>query len=207
MITQVSGTPCYVDPVTGKSVADITFMIFYTNPPKDEIIIVTLDGQEQHIDPATQPSPVSMLFTIPADGTEHEIEAYFIWTKTCGDTNECMSPKPCTPECNLEVDNVDVGDCYFKEGTGESIYDVSFTVAWENAPVGELIYVSVGGQTQSIDPAITTSPTTLTFTLPATGVVENINATFATTTLCDDTNEFWAPEPCGFLSAKLVFAM
>jgi uncharacterized repeat protein (TIGR01451 family) len=196
LITQVSGTPCYVDPITGKSVADITFMIFYTNPPKDEIIIVTLDGQEQHIDPATQPSPVSMLFTIPADGTEHEIEAYFIWTKTCGDTNECMSPKPCTPECNLEVDNVDVGDCYFKEGTGESIYDVSFTVAWENAPVGELIYVSVGGQTQSIDPAITTSPTTLTFTLPATGVVENINATFATTTLCDDTNEFWAPEPC-----------
>jgi uncharacterized repeat protein (TIGR01451 family) len=60
LITQVSGTPCYVDPITGKSVADITFMIFYTNPPKDEIIIVTLDGQEQHIDPATQPSPTAL---------------------------------------------------------------------------------------------------------------------------------------------------
>ena len=86
--------------------------------------------------------------------------------------------------CALNITNVSTGVC--DPATNTHTLDVEVT--WSDAPTGELIEVTTGGTTLTIDPTTETSPATVQFTVPADGSTGNaISAAFDGGT-CSDTD-------------------
>ena len=130
---------------------------------------------------------LSVTSSVPglSDGSES-----FYYTAT--DPNACMvelccpvsvDAVPCN-SCTLNITNVSTGTC--DPATNTHTLDVEVT--WSDAPTGELIEITTGGTTLTIDPATATSPATVQFTVPADGSTGNaISAAFDGGT-CSDTD-------------------
>ncbi len=107
-------------------------------------------------------------------------------------------PTPCAPfTCSLIISDVDVGPCVYDATTGLSTSFVDVELTWAYPPSGELIEVTLNGQTLTLDPSTTTSPDNLIFYVPAVGSLNNpITAQFETTTDCMDTDDYNSPISC-----------
>ena len=96
--------------------------------------------------------------------------------------------------CTLNITNVSTGTC--DPATNTHTLDVEVT--WSDAPTGELIEVTTGGTTLTIDPTTETSPATVQFTVPADGSTGNaISAAFDGETCSDpDGDTYDAQQAC-----------
>ena len=112
--------------------------------------------------------------------------------------------------CAITLDRLTVSGCYL-DNSGNSKATVSVEVGWTMAPVGESIEVSLGAQTHTIDLNIPVqredgtfsgaikpliSPQVVSFEIDADGAGGTIDATFSTTTSCNNSINFTAPANC-----------
>lgn len=154
-ITDVSMTDCKWNGTTSQFDLSFFYGVHWTNAPEGEDIIVKIGSQSKTITPASANGSQTVSFTLTADGKKHNIDAYFEDTKICDDSNECWSPEPCKPDCVVNIDNINKGDCYWN-GT-ESLYDVTVKVSWQY-PASSTLVVSVGGKTQTLNIADISRP-------------------------------------------------
>ena len=98
--------------------------------------------------------------------------------------------------CDVEIYNYTVSECMYNLGNSETTVNVF--VAWTNAPAGQTINVSVtGAASQSINPALVSSPQLVSFQVPSDGLAHTISAAF--TAGCNGVISsylFYAPTPC-----------
>lgn len=98
--------------------------------------------------------------------------------------------------CDVEIYNYTVSECVYNLGNSETTVNVF--VAWTNAPAGQTINVSVtGAASQSINPALVSSPQLVSFQVPSDGLAHTISAAF--TAGCNGVTSsylFYAPTPC-----------
>ncbi len=96
--------------------------------------------------------------------------------------------------CPVEITDVSVGAC---SGTTAT---VDVTIGWSaNAPTSETINVTAAGQTQTIDLATATAPTTVQFVLTGDGSLDNVlTASLSGSCACVDTIHYNLPNcaPC-----------
>lgn len=80
----------------------------------------------------------------------------------------------------------------------QDVATVNVAVSWTNAPSGDKIRVTLDNKTEIIDVAAgATSPTTVTFMVPADGTLsKTITATWLNTAGCSASRTFNAPSPC-----------
>lgn len=160
-ICDVTVGPCEWNGETSEY--NLSLKVIWSGAPSGELLKVVVGGQTYTIDPSVTTSPAIINFTFTADGEYETISAMFTGNYNCGDTYCYNSPDDCKPaDCNLEVDDVIVGYCNWDAELSESIYNISFVLTWANAPAGDKIEVTVDGNVQTIDPALVTSPQTLT---------------------------------------------
>ena len=112
-----------------------------------------------------------------------------------------------TPQCAIIV-TPSVSGCY--QSGGQSKATVSVEVAWENAPSGDSIAVTLGAQTRYIKPGTQSvdygfgiignqtivSPQVVAFEIDANGTAGSISAAFTTNSSCSDTENYTAPAAC-----------
>ena len=112
-----------------------------------------------------------------------------------------------TPQCAIIV-TPSVSGCY--QSGGQSKATVSVEVAWENAPSGDSIAVTLGAQTRYIKPGTQSvdygfgiignqtivSPQVVAFEIDANGTTGSISAAFTTNSSCSDTENYTAPAAC-----------
>lgn len=98
--------------------------------------------------------------------------------------------------CDVEIYNYTVSECVYTAGISQTTVNVF--VAWTNAPAGQSINVSVtGASTQSINPALVSSPQLVSFQVPSDGLLHTISAAFnAGCNGVVSSYAFYAPTPC-----------
>lgn len=98
--------------------------------------------------------------------------------------------------CDVEIYNYTVSECVYTAGSSQTTVNVF--VAWTNAPAGQTINVNItGAGTQSINPAVLSSPQLVSFQVPSDGLAHTITAAF--TGGCSGVTSsysFYAPTPC-----------
>lgn len=98
--------------------------------------------------------------------------------------------------CDVEIYNYTVSECVYTAGSSQTTVNVF--VAWTNAPVGQTINVNITGVgTQSINPAVLSSPQLVSFQVPSDGLEHTITAAF--TGGCSgitSSYSFYSPTPC-----------
>lgn len=105
--------------------------------------------------------------------------------------------------CLISIENFSFGNC--SESTGSPIIEMSFEVAWLDAPdPAEMIQVEANGILQMAIPTTAESNGNQSFTLniPADGTTSDIKAWFTTATTCGDTLAYTVPAGCPLAMVK-----
>ena len=79
--------------------------------------------------------------------------------------------------CSLAIANISLNNCNCSTTATPVTVQISWTAA--NLPAGQLIEVKAGGVVQTINPATTSSPATVTLSLPAGSTANSVTAAFA----------------------------
>ena len=107
------------------------------------------------------------------------------FTVTLLRNNNCVPPAP--PACSLEISTVKASGCVCA-GSSNTV-GVMATITWGDYPAGQTIVVRLGNQTKIINPATTSSPATVQFTIPANSGLNTVTAAYADET-CEVTKNF-----------------
>ena len=162
-----------------------------------EIRIATAQGPLSNLVLTTTDTNTNGSDMIDNDGTISGINTIKAFTTgSAGENNHAYDFGFKLPSCEINL-ATSVSDCYDSNGNtagGSSVANVQVIVDWANNPSGETINVTCTGATaQSIDPATSSKPAILTFTVPANGGAVAVTATFSTTTTCTATQNVTAP--------------
>lgn len=134
--------------------------------------------------------------TLPTSETNAvSVMASFVANPNCSSTleNAYNEPAACTPQCDIEITNIEVGEC--NEET--NLYTLDITVVYSNSPGGEIV-IELLGEDYNI-PSTGSGEETYSLEFSAFGI-QNIvvEATFADAPNCSTTliDAFDEPEPC-----------
>ena len=200
---------CYYDYATGESYDSLTVSVRWANAlPGSSIKFIALDpagAPNDTIDYYLFIEPTYSLvadqttvsFAIPATGQSALLNVAMLPDYTCNAPDTpYSSEEPC---CVIDVTNVSVGECTNPDGTSQASLEVE--VFWDNIPTGGVIDVNVpnaiGTQNIQIDPATSNSPSTVQFTVPADGSLNNSILLSSSSGTCSITNgSYDAPDFC-----------
>ena len=123
------------------------------------------------------------------------VTASFAEDADCFNTleNAYNEPSSCEPQCSIEITDIEVGDC----NEDNNNYTLEITVAYENAPDGDII-ISLLGQDFDI-PSNGSGEETYSLELPSIGVQNvEVTASFDNDSDCRVTmmDAYDEPEPC-----------
>ncbi|MBK7869701.1 MAG: hypothetical protein IPJ74_02965 [Saprospiraceae bacterium] len=182
----------------GQSQAKLKVCVNWKNRPGSENIIVSINGQNKTIYPATKDGNACVEFIVPANGTANNgIWAKFQYTTSCQDEDKYHTPYACVPPppCELDIYKVEVGECWYENGQSQAKLKVC--VSWKNRPASENIIVSINGQNKTIYPSTKDGNACVEFIVPANGTANNgIWAKFQYTTSCQDEDKYHTPYAC-----------
>ncbi len=195
-IQSVSVSNCYYN--DDQSKADVEVCVSWDHAPENDNIKVTIGSQEEIIYVNTTSGSKCVSFEMVANGTSGTVFAKFWETPECSDQKSYNLPQACdpTPECELEIKSVTVGECEYYSSSDQSRADVEVCVKWDNAPANDNIMVNVGGQQQVIYVNSTSGTQCVTFTMVANGLQGTVTAKFWETPECSDEEYYSLPEAC-----------
>ncbi len=186
---------------------DIIVNVEWMDANANDVIIVDIGGNTQTSDPisAEQAEMGAMTFiaNVPAPSTGN-IAARFGGNTSCSDTDSYSVITSC-PSCELDIESVNVGECYYDELTNESYFNVEVCLRWANAFSGDLIRISLGDQIeiseqQSVHYILDNTSGSVCKTITAIADLTmdmDITANFAVTPCRDErVDEVDAPQPC-----------
>ncbi len=180
------------DPATNTYTLEVT--VAYEDAPNGSLNISVLGGDFPFTPDSSGQETFSMV--LPTTETENAVvRVFFMENADCHDTMEDAYDEPtsCEPICSIEITDVVVSDCDEDSNT----YTVDISVAYENAPDGDVI-ISLLGQDFPI-PSNGSSAETYSLELTAVGVQNvEITASFDENPDCSTTliNAYNEPEPC-----------
>jgi|GEM_PF-5315211 len=183
--------PCVY--VGDASMSTVTVTVAYSNAPAGDTITVMVDGISATLTPTNVSGTQSIDVAVPANASTAIVSAAFSTIATCADNGTVVLPEACAP-CDLSFGILDPGTCIFDGSM--SITTASVDVAWNNAPSGEDIIVTIGSSVATVTVATVSGSATITATLPADGSTIALSANFATTVACSDSANLTLPEAC-----------
>jgi len=199
-ITSVHVSNCYFDTYDNKSKAKLTICVKWKNRPGNENILVSINGQSRTISTTTTDGSKCVEFIIPANGVYNNgIWAKFQYTSSCQDEAKYHAPQPCyqAPQCDLDITNVYVSNCWFDYNDHKSKAKLTVCVKWQNRPANERIYVTINGQARILYVNTNSGSVCVDFIIPANGSNNNgIWAKFEHTQNCQDEAHYRSPQPC-----------
>ena len=199
-ITSVTAGTCYYDHADYTSKAKLTICVQWKNRPGSENIMVSINGQTKTIAVTTANGTACVEFIIPADGTTYNgIWAKFQYTSSCQAESKYNAPQGCyeSPQCDLDITTVDVGECYYDHSDYTSKAKVKVCIQWSNRPGNENIMVSIGGEIKTVYPNSASGTACVEFIVVADGSSNNgVWAKFQYTTGCYDDAYYTAPYAC-----------
>ena len=99
--------------------------------------------------------------------------------------------------CMLDITSVSVGECRNDASTGNMPQVlVSVLLDWTDPPAGDIIEVTLGAQTQIINPADDGCPGYVQFLVTADGSTGDVMAVFSTDAGCNDSEMYTLPSAC-----------
>ncbi|MBK7869703.1 MAG: T9SS type A sorting domain-containing protein [Saprospiraceae bacterium] len=197
-IYKVEVGECYYE--DGQARARLKVCVSWKYAP-NENIIVSINGQNKTVYTNGNASGNACVeFIVPANGTNNNgIWAKFQYKTSCQDEDKYHTPYPCqpVPQCAIDIKKVEVSECSADPTTGKSTATLKVCVAWNNAPAGNKIVVSINGQNKSFVPSGNSGEYCVYFTVPADGSANNgIWAKFDLTPICNDEAFYKAPQSC-----------
>ncbi len=200
-IYKVEVSNCYFDHNDYQSKAKLKVCVNWENAPSDENILVSIAGQQKTVYVGNNNSGNACVeFIVPANGTYNNgIWAKFKNTTSCQDEDKYNTPNPCipTPECDLDITEIWVGNCVFDQNSYQSKAQVRVYFKWTDAMPTDYIKITTKGQEKSFTVTTKDGNGYLDFYLPADGTSSNgLWASFKNKPACTDEDKYNLPNPC-----------